>query len=154
MVGAPFDSQWATANGAVYVLSRTDGVWSLQQQLLASGAETDDDRFGFSVDIAGTTILVGAPGDEDATYNVSEGGSSYIFEYNGSIWNQVQQLYPSLGFPGGLFGYAVALRADALVIGSPFPGTQSGLAFVFTKGAGWTESLVLEPPTAPGEYGD
>ncbi len=72
IVGARFEDSNATGvnngqmdntasdAGAVYVFTRTGGVWSQQAYLKASNTEADD-YFGFAVAIDGDTIVVGAP---------------------------------------------------------------------------------------------
>ena len=71
VVGAPQESSDATGvngdqtnngaqnSGAVYVFTRTGGVWTQQAYLKASNTQAND-QFGVSVAISGDTIAVGA----------------------------------------------------------------------------------------------
>ncbi len=65
VVGASGDNEVGTSAGAVYVYRKVAGEWSLQQQLLASDAETFD-NFGRSLAISGSTLVVGAEGEDSA----------------------------------------------------------------------------------------
>jgi len=67
----------ASNSGAVYVYSRTElGTWNKKAKLTANDGDTED-QFGFSVDIAGDTIVVGADLDDD---NGDDSGSVYVFD--------------------------------------------------------------------------
>jgi hypothetical protein len=71
-VGASQDDNAGGADaGAVYVFTRSSGVWSEQQKLLASDGFTND-YFGRSVKLHGDTIVAGAHFDDDKG---SESGS-------------------------------------------------------------------------------
>ena len=65
VVGAP-------AQSAAFVFGRLNGRW-FQRQRIASPASALD-RFGTSVDIDGTRILVGAPGASNGD------GAAYVFD--------------------------------------------------------------------------
>ncbi|MCK5379121.1 MAG: FG-GAP repeat protein, partial [Acidobacteria bacterium] len=70
------------SSGAAY-LFRVDGAtWSEEGRLNASDAAADD-HFGWSVGVAGNTILVGAPNDDDTG---ESSGSAYFFAANCDIF--------------------------------------------------------------------
>ncbi|MEO7733068.1 MAG: DUF4215 domain-containing protein, partial [Kofleriaceae bacterium] len=83
--------------GAVYVFTRSGGVWSQQAYLKASN--TDPDRFGWSLALSsdGSTLAVGAP-DEASTATGIDGdqhdnsgdrvGAVYVFQRSGTTWTQ------------------------------------------------------------------
>ena len=48
------------AGGAVYVYTRTNGVWTEQQKLTGSGFTSTADTFGTAVVMEGGTALIGA----------------------------------------------------------------------------------------------
>jgi hypothetical protein len=77
IVGANADDTAAGANaGSAYVFTRSAGVWTQQQKLIASDGAAND-RFGWSVAISGGTIIAGAYFDSTAAG--SGAGSTYIF---------------------------------------------------------------------------
>lgn len=75
VIGAFTDDAVAPIAGSAYVFERSGGVWTQDQKLLAAdGAEGD--RFGSSVALAGDTVLVGSPLDDDEGLT---SGSAYVF---------------------------------------------------------------------------
>jgi hypothetical protein len=61
VIGVPNKTTGSTANqGAAYVYVFSGGVWSLQQELLASDGAAGD-HFGSAVAVSGTTAVIGAP---------------------------------------------------------------------------------------------
>ncbi len=72
LIGAHIDDDTGISSGSVYVFIRNGTAWAQQAKLIASdGAE--DDSFGISVSLDGTTALIGAEGDDNHT------GSAYVF---------------------------------------------------------------------------
>ncbi len=68
------------------------------------------DLFGAAVAISGDTIFVGAPRKNNET------GSVFVFRYVNNIWLQLELVAPN-GVSGELFGHAVAISGDTLVVG-------------------------------------
>jgi hypothetical protein len=78
-VGAVEKTVGQITPGAVYLFGRNQGganTWGEVKMLLASDGE-DFDRFGRSVALSGTTLVVGAPEDDD---NGEDAGSVYVLE--------------------------------------------------------------------------
>ena len=77
VVGARYDDDAGTSSGAAYVFRTTDGGATYTQvaKLTADDAAVGD-VFGTSVAIDGTTIVVGAPGDDGVGQN---SGAAYVF---------------------------------------------------------------------------
>lgn len=166
-----FDGSSLSKAGSAYIFERGgDGVWNEVQKLVASD-RAEDDEFGWSVDISGTTVVIGAHfEDHDAggggyIYNA---GSAYIFdrEIDGT-WTETQKIVgsgraPDIDFPDGgggdelsdLFGSAVAIAADRIIIGAHHhdydeadgaPLNEAGAAYIFELGGGvWTEVAKLD----------
>ncbi len=79
VVGAPWASGGGTERGQVYVFSKDEGGadnWG-QVQWTRSSDASNQDWFGFSVDIYGQQILIGAVG-EDGTG--TDRGAAYVFK--------------------------------------------------------------------------
>ena len=77
----------APDSGAVYIFTRSGGVWTQNAYLKASNTGAGDE-FGLSVALSGTTLTVGAPfEDSNATgvngnqgdNSASNSGAAYIF---------------------------------------------------------------------------
>jgi hypothetical protein len=125
--------------GAIYVFTRTDGVWRQQAYLKGSRSETAD-SMGYSLAISedGNTILGGAadetcytpginpPGcTEDRAPNNSV-GAVYIFVRNGSTWTE--QAFIKASNPGltDWFGVRMALSGDGNTLAVSAPNENGG----------------------------
>jgi Ca2+-binding RTX toxin-like protein len=145
VVGAPGDAAGA---GAAYVFTRSASTWTQVAKLTASDAAVGV-GFGSSVAIDGDTIVVGAPLSSVGTTLAS--GAAYVFTGGGASWTQTSKLIASDRDVGDHLGVAVALDADAIVVGASFEGTdlvfQRGAAYVYARsGSGArTEAVKLTP---------
>ena len=102
-------------------------TWTQQAYLKASNANIRD-QFGFSVAISGDTIVVGADledsnasgidGDQDDN-SATFAGAVYVFTRNGTVWSQQAYLKASNTDGGDVFGSAVAISGDTLVVSAP-----------------------------------
>merc|ERR1719359_225012 len=100
------------------------------------------DRFGRSVAIDGSTIVVGAYYDDDAG---SASGSAYLFltTDGGATYGQVAKLTAADAAADDRFGYSVATDGQKVVVGAwkdDDAGSSSGSAYVYALPA---------PPPAP-----
>jgi hypothetical protein len=156
VIGAPYAPPPAfTGPGAAWVYRRNPaGVWIRQTQLGASDS-VDFIEFGTSVDIDGDVIVVGARRGVTAA---TVAGAAYVFRRQGNNWTEEAKL---VAFDPGyhdFFGSSVAVRGDAIVVGSEDDdpnGDESGSAYVFRRDAGtgeWELQQKLVP--ADGEAGD
>lgn len=108
--------------GAAYVLKRNaNGTWSQVQKIVASDRAAND-NFGFSVAISGNYLVVSARyEDHDLAGGnaLAIAGSAYIFERtSGNTWVQVQKIVASdRGFQD-VFGSAVSISGDRMVVGA------------------------------------
>jgi len=75
VIGAWMDNDNGDESGSAYVFTRSEGVWTEQQKLIASDAAAFD-HFGEAVAVAGDTSVIGATRDDD---NGSASGSAYVF---------------------------------------------------------------------------
>lgn len=142
--------------GAVFVYSRTNSVWTLQQRIVPTGtnARSVTGYFGSSVAISGNTLIAGAylhGYDENGANSLSNSGAAFIFTRTGSTWTQQQKIVGS-GTNGraasDYFGYAVAIDGDIAAVGaSSQQYDESGLnqlagagaVYMFVRASGvWT----------------
>ena len=102
------------------------------EKILASDPATLD-KFGWSVDVDGTTAVIGAPGSVDINPIITS--SVYIFEHDGTIWNKVFQ---SDGISvDDEFGYSVAIDGDTIVVGAPSQGPKGSVYIFEYDGTDW-----------------
>lgn len=141
VVGAQWESEIAPQAGAAYVFERDQGganQWGEVKKLTAFDAFTLD-LFGVAVSISGDTIVVGAPyADAPGT----DSGSAYVFGRNeggANQWGLLKKLTASDGAAADLFGHAVSISGDTIVVGALYDddkGTDSGAAYVFERNQG------------------
>lgn len=143
VVGSPYKT---TGTGAAYVFTRTaDETWTQTAKLTASDAATQD-NFGMSVAIDSSTIVVGAPGEDN------DAGAIYTFARSGGDRTEVEKLVASDRSQGDALGYSVAVEGDTIVAGAPdddLPGEHinaghgSVYTFATTGTPGRTQSAKL-----------
>jgi hypothetical protein len=120
LIGAYRDNSEA---GASYVFVRSGTTWSQQAELTASDA-AENDFFGYSVALSGTTALIGAYGKN------SGAGAAYVFVRSGTSWSQQAELTAA---ESGVFGFSVALSGAKAVIGAPYENSETGAAYAFAN---------------------
>ncbi len=119
------------------------------------------DYFGLTVALSndGTTLVVGAPGEDSSATGINGGestekqlhsGAAYVFEYKDSKWVQHTYLKASDSTQNSKFGYSLALSSDGntLAIGAleghGKENEQSGLVYIFTRSNNqWREQASL-----------
>jgi len=184
VVGAPLEDSNATGingeqnndaahdSGAAYVFVRNDfGIWSQQAYLKASNTGADD-QFGFSVAIAGDTVVIGAPGEQSNATGVdgnqqdnslNGSGAAYVFvrDENGD-WSQQSYLKASNTGDVDNFGFSVAITGSTVVVGavgenslatgvggdqSDNSAGNSGAVYVFKNDNNitWSQEAYLKP---------
>jgi hypothetical protein len=124
--------------GALYVLTRTAGVWSHQARIKAQNAENGD-SLGYSMAISddGNTIAAGAadedcliPGinpsgcDKDQPSDQSS-GAAYVFVRNGNAWTQQVFLKSSHPSQEDWFGVRLAISGDGNTVAVAAPNEDS-----------------------------
>lgn len=137
----------APASGQVEPPAQTEVA-----KLVASDAGSHD-KFGFSLDLDGDTLVIGAP----SHYSTPTGpGSVYFFLRDGGTWNEMSEIFASDGLLGDEFGHAVSLDGDTLLVGAPFvedeEGAFMGAAYVFARGGdgAWSEVHKFQPADIAG----
>jgi hypothetical protein len=136
VVGAPNNN---SHTGTAYVFTRSGSTWSQQAQLTDPG-NAKNDYFGYSVAIAGSTVVVGAWGDSVAR------GAAYVFVRSGSTWSQQAKLTAQDGVAFDQLGWSVAISGSTVVAGAPSApgGTDTGAAYVFVSSGGvWSQQAKL-----------
>jgi len=139
VVGQPGNpNSFPNSSGQALVYRLVGGTWVLQQ-ILTEINPVFPLGFGTSVAVSGNTIAVGNPSDS----NPPGGGSVTIYTNNGTTWNiQAKLTSPATG---SLFGQAIALDGNTLLVGDPGIG-NIGASYVFVRsGTTWTLTQTLSP---------
>ena len=116
--------------GTVYVFTKqADGSYLETQKLVATDGAAYD-SFGISVAVSenGSTVVIGAYGDDDKGI---DSGSAYIFtKQSDGSYLQTQKLVASDGAASEHFGTSVAVSNTSVVIGAPHH-LSKGAAYVY-----------------------
>jgi hypothetical protein len=146
VAGAVFvDVNGNQSQGAAYVFTRQDGLWTESDKLFDPEGQLAD-LFGNAAALQGDTALIGAysaniEGDANR-------GAAYVYRRIGSAWVFEQKLLASDGGNPDQFGFSVALDRDAALIGAWQKAIEGnvaqGAAYAFRRsGTSWSEEQRL-----------
>jgi hypothetical protein len=149
-VGAINDETGSVEVGSVYLFERPVGgsnQWGEIARIVPTNVSSVI-RFGFSVDLSGDLLAVGAP---DAVLNgTNRQGGVFLFGRNhggSNAWGEVARVFPTVaGITNSDFGWSVALNDEQLVVGAPrfdvnlATTNREGAVFYFAKDAGGTNA--------------
>ena len=158
----------ALDSGAAYVFTRSGSTWSVDAYLKASNTGRAD-WFGRSVATSGDTIVVGSPHEASIATGINgdqhddsalSAGAAYVFVRSGTTWSQQAYLKAANTNSGDVFGSAVAISGDTLVVGArgedsaatgvngdPFDNSleSAGAVYVFVRaGTVWAQQAYLK----------
>lgn len=118
VVGAYLDDVGGVVNqGSAYVFYRTGSVWAQQEKLTASDGDAED-RFGVSVAISDSSVVVGADQYNILSQPDIEEGAAYVFTGNAGTWNEQTILRAPQGVNSDAFGSAVDISGDYILVGA------------------------------------
>lgn len=173
-------SNAAPSAGAVYVFERGDAGWAQASYLKATNTASGA-SFGSAVALSGdgSTLLVGAPGDDGnatgvnsvpADYTATNSGAAYVYRRTATSWIIQAYLKSNEAGVDDQFGRSVAISHDGnrLAVGAPFEdgvatgvggpvsnlASNSGAVFLYVRsGNDWsTEAYVKASNTAADDY--
>ena len=137
MIGASGADVQGNASGAVYVYNRVNDEWAFTQKFGPSDPEGSA-QFGRAVDFDGNCAVVGS-------FNVAQ---SYIFTYNGTIWEEQLILSSTNGEPDNSFGFDVSVSGSSAIVGTLgiyIEGAGGGGAFAYNDVCGMVNTSVETP---------
>ncbi len=144
LVGVPRDDVGtAIDQGSAYIFLRSGSSWAFQQKLIFANGLAGN-YFGVSVALDGETAVIGTTQEVSLPHpNVA-----YVFTRIGANWSLQQTLTANDAMAASLFGQAVALKSDTILVGAPnvSVGMQAGVgaAYVFTRSGGsWSQQQKL-----------
>ncbi len=167
--------------GAVYVFTRSAGVWNQQALLKASyllGSTSGGvvgNEFGYSLAISGDTLIVGSPnadssddhGELNELFPAQYSGAAFIFTRNAGNWDLQTSISASNAEQDDGFGASVAISDNTVVVGAPYEdgngsggendnsASNVGAAYVFNRVDGeWKQQAYLKPSTAGEGHGN
>ena len=131
VVGASGDDTGATDAGAAYVFDATTGNLL---RTLNNPTPAASDSFGSSVAVSGSTVVVGASGDDTGA---TDAGAAYVFD--ASTGNLLRTLNNPTPAASDFFGSSVAVSGSTVVVGAASDdtgATNAGAAYVFDATTG------------------
>lgn len=142
-VGAPLADDRGNASGAAYIYSRITGLseWVLLETLPNASGQAND-RLGGAIAIDGNLCVAGAIGEDSHAF---QSGAALVFrDTGGDATNWVQQATLTVGdtenpvvMPDLVFGDAVAIHGDVVVVGAPGHDhgavTNGGAVYLFQQ---------------------
>ena len=127
--------------GSAYIFERDElGVWNEVQKIVASDRDTSDE-YGWTVDVSGNTIIVGAHKDGHDELGgdfIFRSGSVYVYDRgDDGVWSETQKVvawdrqadagggdeeldiwgYQDIDY-GDLFGCSIAISGDYMIVGA------------------------------------
>ena len=129
IVTATFNSIGGVLAGAAYIFDTATGAEL--GKIVASDGESVDE-FGWSVDLEGDIVLIGARRDDDSATNA---GAAYLFDVSDPA-NPVElaKVSPDVGDENDYFGYEVALSGNTAAVGAIFDddlGLDAGAVYMY-----------------------
>lgn len=139
IVGAPGADD---DRGAAFIYRKINDEWT-EEALLQPTDLLEDEEFGYSVDVFGNYVAVGAP-CINCTHGAWESfGRVYVYEYDGVDWNLIHDLpygnSESVDMLIGLeensqFGYKVKFYDDYLIVGDPMGAEENNMEDFYGAG--------------------
>jgi len=126
----------------------------VEQAKLTASTAGSDDRYGTSVGVNASTIVVGAPfSSQPGQFS----GLAYVYTGSGSSWSEQAELVADDAANNDLNGWTVDVDGNTVVTGAytnDAAGSNSGAAYVFTRsGTTWSQQQKLVPADAAAEDG-
>ena len=197
VIGAPYEDSCSTSistvaatdngcsgAGASYIFVRTGTTWTFQMYLKAPNADAGSmitpmpaGYFGCAVAISSDTIVIGAYGEGSCSTSISTvaatdngcgaSGATYVYVRTGTTWTFQKYLKAPNAGAADMFGRAVAISEDTIVIGAHNEDScstsistvaptdngcsQAGASYVYVRtGTTWTFQTYLKAPNAGG----
>jgi hypothetical protein len=153
VVGAHLEDGKGDNSGSAYVFGYDGMNWVEEMKLLASDGAAGD-FLGDAVAIAGETVVIGAPGEDEKG---GGSGATYVFRYDGMDWVEETKLLASDGAAADGFGRSVAVSGDTALVGAwqdQDSGFNTGSAYVYQyDGMDWVEEMkLLASDGAAGDF--
>jgi hypothetical protein len=176
------DPSASNDTGAVYVYTRSGTTWALEAYIKAANPDAGD-YFGTSVSLSGSTLAVGATGEDSdqTTITTVPGGTDpsttnntgavYVYRRSGATWALEAYIKAANAGADDEFGRRISLSGDTLAVGAykedsnqttittspggtdPSTTNDTGAVYVYRRG-GTTWGLEAYIKAANADAGD
>jgi len=139
-------------SGSAFIFTFDGVTWQQREQLLPSDIGPDD-GFGFSVAMYRDNLFIGTSGG-----GPNDIGSVYWYRYNGTGWQQVQEIVPDDSMVTMGFGCEISVvNGNRMLIGAYEDyqaNIQAGAVYLYSKYSGqWVKSRKIVPSNALANQG-
>lgn len=145
-IGIPYSDVAGTDRGEVYFYKKTGNSWAFAQSIAPTDL-ANADYYGTTIAMDTDYVAVGAIGQDNLTYTLTDAGAVYVYAFGGGVWNFQQKLQGTT--TRAQFGFSVSLSSKMLAIGAPWATTYtntSSSVFIYSRtGNTWaiTSSLFV-----------
>jgi PKD repeat protein len=118
---------------SVFSFELIDNEW-IQTDVISIENIEQDNAFGSDIIYDNNQLFISAPGNDGGVETVS--GLVYVFEYNGSSWQEIDVISSSNPMIGDRFGKSIDIAGDYIAIGSPeynYAGYKTGALYIFQR---------------------
>jgi hypothetical protein len=139
--------------GAAYVFTREGTTWT-HRSMVVDPAGAAGDQFGVSVDLDGSTAVIGAFGD-DVDGRVDQGSATaFTFDAATGRCSEPLPIRDPAGVAADRFGLAIDVRGGVIAAGATGRGSERGIALLFERSASsWVAvGSVSAPDGAIGDH--
>jgi hypothetical protein len=145
--------------GAAYVYSCGANSCVQTQKILAPNHDNAArEVFGFSLDMNGTYLVIGAPNaypyspTEDVPTRI---GAAYVYTKSGNAWTEMQELHPTDdSVQYNAFGTDLTIQGSRLLFGAPGGEAVPAQVFEYLLSGGlWSARAVLHSDSPNGSFG-
>lgn len=144
-IGCPNSDDSGQYFGYAQVFVYDGSDWNLQATLSAQ-TPVFYDIFAASIAISNNHIVIGARGD--ANYR----GAAYVYKRTSTTWTQTDKLSAPNGQANDLFGQAVAIDANKIIIGATGDNAYTGAAYVYANnGSSWSVEQKILSNNSPSD---
>jgi hypothetical protein len=110
--GTSTDSYWNSGHVRVYQYNSSGNIWNQLGQDIDGEAQYDFAGRSVSINSDGTIVAIGANGNDG---NGSNSGHVRIYQYNGTVWNQLGQDIDGEGISDES-GHSVSINSDGTIV--------------------------------------
>ena len=139
--------------GAVFIYENVNGTWQFSEKIVPNDRNLVTE-FGYSIDMYGDYLVVGAPGDQAGQPGqplLNYAGAVYVYERNANgSYQLIEKLVANQREGTSFLGYSVSIDQSVIAVGATFNGLDmfdqndipfAGAVYIYDfDGSQWNQS--------------